>query len=171
MTRTADAAPSLALSGWSGSRGCPATSATRSRKALTSCQPATPIARVQTESRARWNGSARGRRAWPGAVDGVQQNLAYRLERGRWCCWPAAVFSNALATAADLAGAGSGTATAPMHGNLLDVMVAVGDSAEGDGLAVMEAMKMEHKLVAEVTGTVVAIHSGAGEQVSVGRCC
>ena len=61
------------------------------------------------------------------------------------------------------------TVTAPMHGNVLDVMVSVGDSVnEGDGLAVMEAMKMEHKLLAEVNGTVVAIHASVGDQVAAG---
>lgn len=108
------------------------------------------------------------------AVDGVQKNLAY--------CFPGrgqvsvqfggqtSTFSNLLAfTSSDLAGAGSGTVTAPMHGNVLNVMVAVGDSVnEGDGLAVMEAMKMEHKLLAEINGTVAAIHAGVGDQVAAG---
>ena len=56
-----------------------------------------------------------------------------------------------------------------MHGNVLQVMVAVGDSvSEGDGLAVMEAMKMEHRLIAEVTGKVIAVHTCVGQQVAAG---
>ena len=73
-------------------------------------------------------------------------------------------------TAADQQAAGSGTVQAPMHGNLLELAVAVGDSvAEGQLLAVMEAMKMEHRLQAEVAGTVHAVHVAAGQQLAAGE--
>jgi biotin carboxyl carrier protein len=32
----------------------------------------------------------------------------------------------------------------------------------------MEAMKMQHRLVADVTGKVVAVHATAGQQVAAG---
>ncbi len=171
--------PSLALSGWSGSRGL----ASHIRYDIEGETLDLFVGQLGTDRYQVVAGEDAHEVEWLSegeegmarvAVDGVQQNLAYCFpERGQVVLQLAgrsATFSNELAfTAADLAGAGSGTVTAPMHGNLLDVMVTVGDSVnEGDGLAVMEAMKMEHKLVAEVSGTVVAIHSGVGEQVSAG---
>ncbi|WP_281983149.1 biotin carboxylase N-terminal domain-containing protein [Thalassorhabdomicrobium marinisediminis] len=57
----------------------------------------------------------------------------------------------------------------PMPGLLRDVAVAVGDTvAEGDRLAVLEAMKMEHVLRAPRDGTVAQIAHGAGDQVQAG---
>ena len=67
-------------------------------------------------------------------------------------------------TAADQQAAGSGTVQAPMHGNLLELAVAVGQE-----VAVMEAMKMEHRLQAEVAGTVHAVHVAAGQQLAAGE--
>jgi 3-methylcrotonyl-CoA carboxylase alpha subunit len=49
------------------------------------------------------------------------------------------------------------------------VLVAPGDPvAEGDGLVVLEAMKMEHTLRAGGAGTVSQIHCAPGLQVDVG---
>ena len=59
--------------------------------------------------------------------------------------------------------------TAPMPGTILDVMVSVGQSVKaGDALMVMEAMKMEHKIVAGHDGIVEAIHYNSGDQVMQG---
>jgi geranyl-CoA carboxylase alpha subunit len=66
-------------------------------------------------------------------------------------------------------GADSGAVLAPMHGNLLSLRVAVGDRVErGDEVAVIEAMKMEHRLTASGAGAVVAIHGREGDQVAAG---
>ena len=47
--------------------------------------------------------------------------------------------------------------------------MALGDAvAEGDGLVVLEAMKMEHTLRADGAGTVGEVHCRAGQQVDVG---
>jgi len=44
---------------------------------------------------------------------------------------------------------------APMHGSVVDLLVDVGDMVKkGDTLVVMEAMKMEHTIVAPADGTV-----------------
>jgi biotin carboxyl carrier protein len=49
------------------------------------------------------------------------------------------------------------------------VLVAVGDTvSEGDGLVVLEAMKMEHTLRADGAGTVSQVLVEAGRQVDVG---
>ena len=82
----------------------------------------------------------------------------------------ALLLCNELAfSAADRSATGSGAVLAPMHGNLLAISVAVGDRVQvGDELAVIEAMKMEHRLRAEVSGSVAAIHGAVGSQVAAG---
>ena len=65
--------------------------------------------------------------------------------------------------------AGSGTVTAPMPGKVTRVAVAVGDAVEpGQALVVLEAMKMETTLAAEITGTVRAVHASPGAMVDAG---
>jgi len=64
----------------------------------------------------------------------------------------------------------SGAVMAPMHGRVVRVEVAPGQSVEaGQTLLVMEAMKMEHRLLAPMTGQVKALHAQAGEQVAARR--
>jgi acetyl/propionyl-CoA carboxylase alpha subunit len=63
----------------------------------------------------------------------------------------------------------AGECRAPLPGAVTKVLVSVGDVvAEGDGLVVLEAMKMEHTLRALGAGTVRAVHGAAGQQVDVG---
>ncbi|MEO7456512.1 MAG: biotin/lipoyl-containing protein [Gemmatimonadaceae bacterium] len=58
---------------------------------------------------------------------------------------------------------------APMPGMIVRVTVAVGDTVEpGQGLIVMEAMKMENELRAASAGTVKAIHARVGSAVDKG---
>ncbi len=67
------------------------------------------------------------------------------------------------------AAGGGGTILAPMHGNVLEVLVAAGDAVEaGQDVAVMEAMKMEHRLSTPVAGEVVAVHATGGQQLASG---
>ncbi len=62
---------------------------------------------------------------------------------------------------------GGGRIVAPMHGLLLEVFVKVGDVVEkGTRLAVLEAMKMQHQILAEVNGSITGIHVAAGTQVA-----
>jgi 3-methylcrotonyl-CoA carboxylase alpha subunit len=64
---------------------------------------------------------------------------------------------------------GGGTVRAPMHGKLVAQFVSVGDRvAKGQRLAIMEAMKMEHALVAPVAGDIVEVSAVAGAQVEEG---
>lgn len=61
---------------------------------------------------------------------------------------------------------GGGRVTAPMHGKLLEVLVAPGDAVrKGQRLAVLEAMKMQHEILAEADGTVKEVMAVAGAQV------
>ena len=62
-----------------------------------------------------------------------------------------------------------GGLTAPMPGAVLTTEVAAGDTvAKGDLLVILEAMKMEHRIVASSDGTVTSIHFNAGDQVAQG---
>lgn len=59
-----------------------------------------------------------------------------------------------------------GGLTAPMPGAVLTTEVAAGDTvAKGDLLVILEAMKMEHRIVAPRDGTVEQVHVGVGDQV------
>jgi acetyl/propionyl-CoA carboxylase alpha subunit len=73
------------------------------------------------------------------------------------------------AVAGGAGGVGSGTVTAPMPGKVIRVAVAVGDTVmPGQALVVLEAMKMETTLAAEVAGTVKAVHAAEGAMVDGG---
>jgi geranyl-CoA carboxylase alpha subunit len=62
--------------------------------------------------------------------------------------------------------AGSGRLTAPLDGAVTEVAVAVGDAVEkGQLVLVLEAMKMEHRIVADVDGTLEELLVSAGQQV------
>ncbi len=59
---------------------------------------------------------------------------------------------------------------APMPGNLTEVFVKPGQAiVKGDRLAVLEAMKMQHELLAEADGIVSNISVSAGQQVRAGE--
>jgi geranyl-CoA carboxylase alpha subunit len=65
--------------------------------------------------------------------------------------------------------AGGGTITAPMHGQLLSIDVTTGDAVtKGQRIAVLEAMKMQHELIAPGDGAVVDVVAVAGKQIGAG---
>jgi acetyl/propionyl-CoA carboxylase alpha subunit len=67
------------------------------------------------------------------------------------------------------ASGGRGLTAAPMPGKVLQVLVAIGDAVEpGQALVVIEAMKMETTLRAEIAGTVAAIGASPGAMVEAG---
>ncbi len=67
------------------------------------------------------------------------------------------------------AAGGVGTVVAPMPGQIVRVLVAVGDAVEaGAPLIVLEAMKMETTLRSEIAGTVAAVPVEAGATVDAG---
>ena len=60
----------------------------------------------------------------------------------------------------------SGGLTAPMPGAVLTTEVGAGDKvSKGDLLVILEAMKMEHRIVAPRDGLVELMHVGVGDQV------
>ena len=65
--------------------------------------------------------------------------------------------------------AADGVVRAPMTGTVLSVLVTQGQSvAAGDTVAVISAMKMEHKLRADRSGTVVDVSVGVEDSVEQG---
>ena len=66
-------------------------------------------------------------------------------------------------------GGGDGVVRAPMHGKLLALFVENGQTVvKGQRVAVVEAMKMEHTLVAPVAGVIEEIVAQAGAQIAEG---
>lgn len=64
----------------------------------------------------------------------------------------------------------SGDCVSPMPGKILELFVSVGEQVEqGQPLLVLEAMKMEHRILAPQDGEVGAIHARVGEQVEQGK--
>ena len=62
---------------------------------------------------------------------------------------------------------GGGTVRAPMHGQLLEILVKAGDNVKkGDKIAVLEAMKMQHEILAEIDGEVTDVAAKAGTQIA-----
>ncbi len=64
---------------------------------------------------------------------------------------------------------GDGTVLAPMTGTILKIHIGVGDTVTaGQTVAVLTAMKMEHKLLAGIDGTVTEVLESEGATVDQG---
>lgn len=64
---------------------------------------------------------------------------------------------------------GGSNVFAPMHGNLIKVFAKNSQSIKkGDRLATLEAMKMQHELLAENDGIISSVHFLSGDQVRAG---
>lgn len=102
-------------------------------------------------------------------------------ERGGWALswrgerWEASVVDERTRHIRSLTGegrqrAGAGEVKAPMPGLVLRVLVAPGQRvAAGEGLVVLEAMKMENQIKAPAAGTVEAVRAAAGTAVEKGQ--
>jgi len=103
--------------------------------------------------------------------------LARRTAKGKWTLrlrgrrLDAEVMDERTKTIRDMAGVGAGPAgprpvVAPMPGMILRVEVAEGDWVEeGQGVVIVEAMKMENELCAGSAGTVERVHVREGQAV------
>jgi len=104
-------------------------------------------------------------------VEGTSQTVIFKRSDARTLhlATPtrAFVLQDMSAAAGALEEAGGGRVVAPMHGRLLEIMVKAGDTVtKGDKLAVLEAMKMQHELLAEVDGTVIEVSAKADAQIA-----
>jgi acetyl/propionyl-CoA carboxylase alpha subunit len=105
-------------------------------------------------------------------VEGVRRR--YRVHRAGPACWVNSPLGQAtlhelprFAGAEDALAAGS--LSSPMPGTVLRVNAAAGDTvARGQVLVIIEAMKMEHEIVAPADGTVSEMLVAADQQVEAG---
>lgn len=68
------------------------------------------------------------------------------------------------------AGSSSDQLIAPMPGKVTKILLNKGQAVEkGQAVLVMEAMKMEYTLKAEISGQIQDIHCEVGEQVTLGK--
>jgi biotin carboxyl carrier protein len=66
--------------------------------------------------------------------------------------------------------AGAAQVVAPMPGKIVRVLVEEGAQVEaGDGIVIVEAMKMQNELKSPRAGTVTTLHAQAGATVNVGE--
>ncbi|HET7709134.1 MAG TPA: acetyl/propionyl/methylcrotonyl-CoA carboxylase subunit alpha [Sphingomicrobium sp.] len=106
-------------------------------------------------------------------LDGDQPMAAvsgFRDEQRVVAFYEGQAYEFALAARGDALGhqAGNGAILAPMPGKVTSVDVANGDKvAKGQRLLTVEAMKMEHALVAPFDGVVAQLNAAAGAQVQV----
>ncbi len=91
------------------------------------------------------------------AVTVLARGHAHRLERA------------GTASATDDVDQGSGDIVAPLPGRITDVLVAEGDTVtKNQPLMILEAMKMEHTMVAARDGVIDALNVATGDQVAEG---
>jgi acetyl-CoA/propionyl-CoA carboxylase biotin carboxyl carrier protein len=100
---------------------------------------------------------------------------AKRFDVAMWVPEVAAVAAGAAkprrraAAATAAGGGGTGKVSVPMQGTVVKIPVEVGDHVEaGDTVLVLEAMKMENNIAADVTGTIAEINVAAGDSVGGG---
>jgi geranyl-CoA carboxylase alpha subunit len=109
------------------------------------------------------------------AIDGQRQDARLEhLDRARIFLMlgdHAVTLTNQVGAARERADAvASGRVTAPMHGLLVDIGVTAGDTVlKGERIAILEAMKMQHEIRADVDGMVIEIGQEAGSQVKSGQ--
>ncbi len=82
---------------------------------------------------------------------------------------PAGGATRRKSTSASSAGGGNGKVTVPMQGTVVKIEVEVGQAVEaGETILVLEAMKMENNIAADITGTVKEINVVVGDSVGGG---
>ena len=108
----------------------------------------------------------------------TKQQAAFEAERDRWAASgefeARAKAESALEMATPIAEVvlppGAEAVTAHLSANVWQVLVQPGDPiAEGDSVVILEAMKMEIALTAEVTGTIVEVFCQQGQTVTAGQ--
>ena len=101
--------------------------------------------------------------------DRTHRLAVVRTPEGVWVGWPgrARFFEKQSREAA--AGDKHDEIRAPMTGRVIQLRAKAGDTVEAKAiLVVMEAMKMEYRLVAPHDGTVSGVHCSEGDLVDLG---
>ena len=105
-------------------------------------------------------------------IDGVRRHFQYHAAGDTLFLGEAGRdyrFGSGRSAAASQEDGGGGRVVAPMHGKILEIAVDPGDTVNrGDRLMVIEAMKMQHDIVAPAAGAVANILQRAGVQVAAG---
>ena len=105
-------------------------------------------------------------------IDGVRRHFQYHAAGDTLFLGEAGRdyrFGSGRSAAASQEDGGGGRVVAPMHGKILEIAVDPGDTVNrGDRLMVIEAMKMQHDIVAPAAGAVAEILQRAGVQVAAG---
>jgi 3-methylcrotonyl-CoA carboxylase alpha subunit len=124
-----------------------------------------PVSAVMDFTSGNWRIMVQGTEPDPNAILTEAADAAYVLRHGRQTHVMLADFDAIDSEHA----AGDGTVRAPMHGKLLAVLVTAGEVvSKGHRLAIIEAMKMEHALVAPQDGVVTEIVAAVGAQIAEG---
>ncbi|OUS32106.1 3-methylcrotonyl-CoA carboxylase [Gammaproteobacteria bacterium 45_16_T64] len=96
---------------------------------------------------------------------GVIEGDSIYIDTGKHCLSLQEI-THAAPASAD--GVGSGRILAPMDGAVIDLLCTEGEVvSKGQTLAVVEAMKMEHQIKADCSGSVSGISTSIGDQVKI----
>ncbi|WP_374075931.1 acetyl-CoA carboxylase biotin carboxyl carrier protein subunit [Bdellovibrio bacteriovorus] len=109
-------------------------------------------------------------------IDGVDHKAQAQLIKGTlWVHHNGRVFTMDTASGRKSrkkggAGGSSDQVMAPMPGKVTKILLTPGASVQaGQAVLVMEAMKMEYTLKAEIAGTIDSVNCTVGEQVALGK--
>ena len=129
----------------------------------------------RVEARIEWHAEG-ARVSLPGhdIAEGEHEILLAEAERGTYLALhngrqTAVSLFDPFSVDLDAAAGSGGVVKAPMHGKLIALFVAPGETVtKGQRLAIVEAMKMEHVLTAPRDGTVIEVVGEPGAQVAEG---
>lgn len=95
---------------------------------------------------------------------------AYRVQAGNRVIEVQVIDRKHRHASAEVGVEGTQTLTAPMPGRVVDVLVSVGDAVErGQGILVVEAMKMQNEVKSPKDGVVKDIRTAVGDAVNAGQ--
>lgn len=101
-----------------------------------------------------------GKRHFYMSIDGLPEEVVYE---------PLNLYVNEGQNGLRRQASAPGDVTTSMPGNVVDVLVSVGDSVTaGQSLLVTEAMKMESEVAAPIAGKVAAVHVKKGDRITPG---
>ncbi|MCH9802715.1 acetyl-CoA carboxylase biotin carboxylase subunit [bacterium] len=114
------------------------------------------------------DGNERVRRDVPVEVNGRRYSVSVWVPESTAAA-PAGGPTRRKSASSGSGGAGNGKVTVPMQGTVVKIDVEVGQAVEaGDTILVLEAMKMENNIAADITGTVKEISVAVGDTVGGG---